>query len=95
MLASIGALVQTDLVPLSPETAASLASAYLNRANIHDLCCASPCACGVSTLLTDLVDALLPGFADAAKSLGLEGKPFWPADYPGLLRVDAPVATTI
>ncbi len=76
---------------LSPDLAASLAAAYLNRANIHDLCCAEPCSCGTATLLTDLVAVLLPGFADAAKALGLEGRPFWPQDHADLLAAHAAV----
>lgn len=70
---------------MSPDLAADLAAAYLNRRHIHDDLCGDPCTCGVSSLLADLVDLLLPGFADAAAKLGLEGKPFWPEDHPGLL----------
>lgn len=70
---------------LSPDLAASLAAAYLDRHAYHHELCQGPCSCGISTLLTDLVALLLPGFADAAKALGLEGRPFWPQDYPGLL----------
>lgn len=33
--------------------------------------------CGVSSLLTDLVNELLPGFAEAADRLGLEGNARW------------------
>lgn len=70
---------------VSPDLAAALAGAYLDRANIHADLCAGPCCCGMGTLLADLVDLLLPGFTDAAAGLGLEGKPFWPEDHPGLL----------
>lgn len=73
-------------MPLPPDLAASLAAAYLDRHAYHHELCQGPCSCGVSTLLTDLVDALLPGFTDAAESLGLEGKPFWPQDHAGLLQ---------
>jgi len=43
-------------------------------------------------LLTDLVATLLPGFAEAAERLGLEGKPFWPADHPELFQATAGAA---
>lgn len=86
MLARISALVHTGPVPISRELAADLAAAWLDRRSYHHDLCAGPCSCGIDRLLTSLVDALLPGFTDAAKRLGLEGKPFWPADYPGLLQ---------
>ena len=70
---------------VSPDLAAALAGAYLDRANIHADLCAGPCCCGMGTLLADLVDLLLPGFADAAAGLRLEGKPFFVEDHPGLL----------
>lgn len=70
---------------LTPDLAASLASAYLNRSAYHHELCSQPCSCGFSTLVTGLTEALLPGFTEAAARLGLEGKPFWPEDHPGLL----------
>lgn len=74
-----------------PESlAVALAGAYLDRRNIHNMLCGEQCACGIAALLTDLVELFLPGFADAAARLGLEGKPFWPADYPELLHASAP-----
>jgi hypothetical protein len=72
-------------VTLTPDLAASLASAYLDRAAYHHELCSQPCSCGFSTLVTDLAEALLPGFADYAASHGLEGKPFWPEDHAGML----------
>jgi hypothetical protein len=79
-------------VSLSPDLAADLAAAYLDRANIHNDQCGDGCSCGVDSLLTKLVDELLPGFSTAARRLGLEGRPFWPEDHPGLLPL--PVAAS-
>jgi hypothetical protein len=72
-------------VDLTPDLAADLAAAFLDRRAYHHELCGSPCSCGFPALIADLVDALLPGFADAVARLGLEGKPFWPEDHPGLL----------
>lgn len=69
---------------LDRDLAESLASAYLDRRNIHADLCSGPCCCGIAALLTNLVEALLPGFAESATRLGLEGRPFWPEDHPEL-----------
>lgn len=62
---------------------------FLNRRNVHDLLCCEPCSCGIPGLLADLTAVLLPGFPEAAERLGLEGKPFWPSDYPELFQAPA------
>lgn len=79
---------------LTPDLAASLASAYLDRTAYHHELCSQPCSCGFSTLVTGLTEALLPGFAAYASSHGLEGRPFWPEDHPELFPTRAPVAST-
>jgi hypothetical protein len=76
-----------------PDLAQSLAAAYLDRHAYHHELCQGPCSCGFSTLVTDLTEALLPGFADYAASHGLEGQPFWPADYPEVFPTPAAAAT--
>lgn len=74
---------------LSQDLAESLAAAYLDRRSYHHDLCQGGCACGFADLVTGLVDELLPGFAAAAERLGLEGRPFWPSDYPELLQAPA------
>lgn len=69
---------------LDRELAESLAAAYLDRGAYHHDLCEGACCCGVAVLLADLVEALLPGFAESAARLGLEGRPFWPEDHPEL-----------
>jgi len=74
---------------LSKGLAESLAAAFLDRRQIHGDLCANGCSCGIPSLLAELTAALLPGFADYAERHGLDGKPFWPADHPGLFQATA------
>ena len=84
----------TGIMPLSQELAESLAALYLDRRSYHHDLCQGGCTCGFSTLVTGLVEALLPGFADYAASHGLEGRPFWPEDHPELFPARVPAAST-
>jgi hypothetical protein len=70
---------------LSPDLAWSLASAYLDRKSIHTDLCRATDGCGVPTLLTELVELLIPGFVEYAERHGLEDKPFWAPDHPEAL----------
>lgn len=76
-------------MPLSQDLAESLAALYLDRRSYHHDLCQGGCACGFTGLIAELTDALLPGFVEAAESLGLEGRPFWPSDYPELFLAPA------
>ena len=76
---------------MSPDLAADLAAAYLDRRAYHHDLCTGGCHGCMHSLLANLVEALLPGFADAATRLGLEGKPFWPEDHPALLPLPVTV----